>query len=110
LRTDYLVRSAGEWQVQGDRNPLPEEATRDPGHLIVLCLEAEPALDAVEAVQAAPQGPEIVRADGKQLCIGYRAGIGRSKLTTSLIERRLGTRATGRNWNTVLKIAKIIRG
>ena len=36
-------------------------------------------------------------------------GIGRSRLTNTLIERKLGTRATGRNWNTVLKLAALAR-
>ncbi|MDB5452474.1 MAG: hypothetical protein JWO33_1052, partial [Caulobacteraceae bacterium] len=31
--------------------------------------------------------------------------IGHSKLTSSLIERRLALAGTARNWNTVLKIA-----
>jgi uncharacterized protein (DUF1697 family) len=58
---------------------------------------------------AAIQGPETVRAKGRQLYIVYPAGIGRSKLTNALIERHLGTRGTGRNWNTVLKLAAMVR-
>ena len=37
-------------------------------------------------------------------------GIGRSPLTTRLIEEALGRHATGRNWNTVLKLEGIARG
>jgi uncharacterized protein (DUF1697 family) len=36
--------------------------------------------------------------------IVYPDGIGRSRLTNQLIEKMLGTRGTGRNWNTVLKL------
>ena len=32
-------------------------------------------------------------------------GIGDSRLTIGLIEKKLATRGTGRNWNTVLKLA-----
>jgi uncharacterized protein (DUF1697 family) len=42
---------------------------------------------------------------GKQLYIVYPDGIGRSRLTVALIEKKLGTRGTGRNWNTALKLA-----
>lgn len=28
-------------------------------------------------------------------------------LTTALLERKLGTRGTGRNWNTVLKLGAL---
>jgi uncharacterized protein (DUF1697 family) len=34
-------------------------------------------------------------------------GIGRSRLTHRLIESKLMTRGTGRNWNTVLKLAAV---
>jgi uncharacterized protein (DUF1697 family) len=51
-----------------------------------------------------------VRADGRHRSIVYPAGIGRSKLTNSFVEDRLGTRGTGRNWNTVLRLAALVRG
>jgi hypothetical protein len=35
-------------------------------------------------------------------------GVGRSRVTSGLIERKLTTRGTGRNWNTVLKIAETV--
>ncbi len=38
------------------------------------------------------------------LYIVYPDGIGRSRLTGTLIETKLGTRGTGRNWNTVVKL------
>jgi uncharacterized protein (DUF1697 family) len=69
---------------------------------------AAPKATDVEALQAAVQGPEIVRSHGRQLYLVYPEGIGRSKLTNTLIERKLGTRGTGRNWNTVLKLAALI--
>ncbi len=107
LRTDYIVRSSEEWQAIVDRNPFPDEAARDPGHLLVMFLKEAPSTGAVDALRAAIQGPELVRADGRQLYIVYPAGIGRSKLTNSLIEDKLGARGTGRNWNTVRKLGEL---
>jgi uncharacterized protein (DUF1697 family) len=43
---------------------------------------------------------------GRHLYITYPAGMGPSKLTNALIERKLGTSGTARNWNTVRKIAE----
>jgi uncharacterized protein (DUF1697 family) len=51
----------------------------------------------------------VVRAEGAQLYISYPDGVGRSKLTMALIEKTIGARGTGRNWNTVLKIATAAR-
>ena len=43
------------------------------------------------------------------LYIDYPDGAGNSKLTNVLIERKLETRGTARNWNTALKIADMAR-
>jgi uncharacterized protein (DUF1697 family) len=61
----------------------------------------------VERLQAAVSGPEVIRARGKDAYIVYPNGVGRSRLTNALLERHLGTRGTGRNWNTVLKLRAI---
>jgi uncharacterized protein (DUF1697 family) len=109
LQTDFLVRTSDEWGAIVARNPFPEEAERDPGHLVVMFLKDAPSAKEVTALQAAITGPEIVRAKGKQAYIVYPDGIGRSRLTITLIERKLGTRGTGRNWNTVQKLGALAK-
>jgi len=105
---DYVVRTAKEWSTIIAKNPFPGDAVRDPSHLVVMCLKAAPAQSDVQTLQAAIRGPETIRAMGKQLYIVYPAGIGRSKLTVALIESKLGTRGTGRNWNSVHKLAALL--
>jgi len=107
LETDFFVRTASEWKTLVAGNPFPEEAERDPGHLIVMFLKAEPDAKDVAALQAAIKGREVVRAKGRHAYIVYPDGIGRSRLTNVLIEKKLGTRGTGRNWNTVLKLGAV---
>jgi uncharacterized protein (DUF1697 family) len=109
VQTTIMVRSAAEWAGIIASNPLPDVAARDPSRLVVVALKDAPAGLAVHELSAAVTGPEVLRADGKQLYISYPAGIGRSKLTNTLIEAKLGTRATGRNWNTVLKLGEMAR-
>ena len=46
--------------------------------------------------------------DGRQAYVVYPDGVGTSKLTIALLERKLGTAGTGRNWNTVLKLAELV--
>ncbi len=108
LRTMFFVRTAEEWKAIIALNPFSDAAENDPGHLVVMCLKDAPNVDAVKALQDAIKGPEIVRAEGRHLYIVYPAGIGRSKLTIKLIEAKLGTQGTGRNWNTVLKLAALM--
>jgi uncharacterized protein (DUF1697 family) len=50
----------------------------------------------------------VVRVEGRHAYIVYPNGIGRSRLTNALIEKKLRTRGTGRNWNTVLKLNELV--
>ena len=107
LDTDFFVRTAGDWKEIVAGNPFPKEARRDPGHLVVMFLKEEPDRDKVAALQEAITGREVFRAGGRHAYIVYPDGIGRSRLTNALIEKKLGTRGTGRNWNTVLKLGAL---
>jgi uncharacterized protein (DUF1697 family) len=105
LRTDFFVRTAQVWEGIIARNPFPDEAARDPGHLLVMFLKDTPGRTAVTALQQAITGREVVRVQGRQVYIVYPDGIGRSRLSNATIEKKLDTRGTGRNWNTILKLA-----
>ena len=105
LETLFFVRSAAEWAAVIRDNPLPREAARDPGHFLVMPLKHAPGAAALRALRATITGREAVRAVGRQLYLVYPDGVGRSRLTIALIEKHLGTRGTGRNWNTVRKLA-----
>ena len=110
LQTHFFVRTALEWQAIVARNPFRAEAARDPGHLLVLFLERAPAVANLKALEAAITGPETIRAEGREMYVVYPIGVGRSRLTNTLIEKKLGTRTTGRNWNTVLKLGALAKG
>lgn len=106
---DYFVRTAEEWEQIVRGNPFPKAAKEDPGHLLVMCLKTDPSAEDVESLRAAIKGPETIASDGRQLYLVYPGGVGRSKLTGTLIERKLGTKGTARNWNTVLKLLELCR-
>jgi uncharacterized protein (DUF1697 family) len=108
LATEFFVRSGKEWQDIVARNPFIKEAARDPSHLVLMVFKQRPSGQAVQELEAAITGPEVVRVDGRHAYIVYPSGIGRSRLTNALIERHLSTRGTGRNWNTVLKLNALV--
>jgi uncharacterized protein (DUF1697 family) len=110
LETDFFVRTAKEWQAAIAANPFPAQARTDPSHLVLLCLKTAPDRQAVAALRQAIKGRELAESAGRQAYLVYPDGIGRSKLTMALVERHLGTRGTGRNWNTVLKLAAAATG
>ena len=98
-----FVRTAEEWAAAIGANPFPNEAKSDPGHLIVLALKT-PA----DASALVIPGREVARGNGREIYIHYPDGMGTSKLTNAVIEKKLGTRATARNWNTVMKLASLV--
>jgi uncharacterized protein (DUF1697 family) len=109
LRTDFMVRTADEWAAVVAGNPFPDAAAHDPGHLVVMALKQPPDQQAVEALRAAINGREVVHVAGAHAYVIYPDGIGRSRLTSNLVESKLGTRGTARNWNTVRKLAALVQ-
>lgn len=107
VSVDFIVRTANEWKKIVARNPFPREAKNDPSHLLVMCLKKAPSDKEIKDLQGSIKGRETIRVDGRNAYTTYSDGIGRSKLTTALIEGKLGTRGTGRNWNTVLKLLEL---
>ncbi len=107
LTSEVFVRTAREWDGVVAGNPFAREAEDDPSHLVVMPLKSAPAAAQVEALAAAIKGRERVAVDRRHAYLVYPDGIGRSKMTNAFIESRLGTRGTGRNWNTVKKLAAL---
>jgi uncharacterized protein (DUF1697 family) len=107
LDTPVVVRSAAEWQAALAANPFAKEAKADPSHLLVMPLKAKIEKRAVAELVKAIPGREQVKLGAQMLYLVYPDGIGRSKLTAALIERKIGAVGTARNWNTAQKIAKL---
>ena len=107
VRTEFTVRTVEEWAEVIAKNPFRKEAKRDPSHLLVMFLKDAPGAAAAKELGAAIRGRETAAVRGRHAYLVYPDGVGRSKLTTALIERKLGTRGTARNWNTVLKLAAL---
>lgn len=110
LETRVLVRSAAAWADIVAANPYPDFALADPSHLVAMPLDAAPSPAAIAKLQAAVLGRETAAVNDTTLYLTYPEGIGRSKLTSAVIERSLGTVGTARNWNTVLRIAAALVG
>jgi len=103
----FMLRSAAEWDEIIAHNPFSEAAQRDPAHLVLMALKGEPSAAAVTALRDGYKGPETIHVAGRDAYLIFPEGIGRSKLTNALIERKLGVAGTARNWNTVLKLATL---
>jgi uncharacterized protein (DUF1697 family) len=90
-----IVRTGAELADALERNPF---AKQPPNRVIVAFLDATAPKDALAALVA--PGGEAVRLSGREVFIHYPDGQGRSKLKLPLLAQ-----ATGRNINTVAKLA-----
>jgi uncharacterized protein (DUF1697 family) len=99
LETEFFVRTAAEWDKIVKRNPFPDEAKRDPAHLVLMVCKEAPG----KTLKVTGAKREVVRALGREIYIVYPDGIGRSRLKLNVV-------GTGRNWNTVLKVAALTKG
>jgi len=107
---DFIVRRAPEWAAMIAANPFPQEAIDDPSHLLAMPLKTAPATGGLTKLRTAIKGREQAEVVGRTAYLVYPDGIGASKLTIAVIERHLGVRGTGRNWNTVQKLAAMAQG
>jgi uncharacterized protein (DUF1697 family) len=90
-------------------NPFPEVA-RERGNQLLVLFHHEPVpLSALEIIAAGYHGPERLEAVGRELFIDYPDGMGRSMLDAALPRLKPGLpQGTGRNWNTVAKLAVLL--
>jgi uncharacterized protein (DUF1697 family) len=107
---ELVVRDAAQLRAVLEANPFPQMAKDAPNHLLVMFLKGEPAAQAVAALRAKITGPEEVEVGPACLYARFPDDLGHSKLTSAVIERALKLRGTGRNWNTVSKLAGMTGG
>ena len=106
---DVVVRRADEWRPLMAANPFDGEADTS-AKMLHVCLAHGP-VDKEAAALLAPRAAagERMRVAAGCLWIDYGAsGVGRSKLTPAAIDKACSAPATGRNWNSVGKIADMI--
>jgi uncharacterized protein (DUF1697 family) len=103
-----IIRTPADLAKTIAANPFADAAAKRPNLLVVHFLDGLPQSGAAEQL-AAFDGPERLHLVGKHLYIDYAAGIGKSKLTPSVLDKALQVAATGRNWNTTNKLLDMAR-
>jgi uncharacterized protein (DUF1697 family) len=108
FQSQVMVRTSAELQEIIASNPFQNQPEKEPKWVAVLFLTTRPESSALEDLKKTYSGPEEIYLIGQELFVYYPDGIGRSKLTLPLIEKKLKTVGTGRNWNTVLQLQKMM--
>ena len=108
LVSKFIVRDAKAWRAIIDANPLPEEAEREPSRFLVNVAREKVTADQLAAIRAVATPGEKVEAVDRCVYIFFGDGIADSKAAVVFGRKSLGLTATGRNWNTVGKIAELL--
>ncbi len=103
LDVKVLIRSPADLAEVVAHNPLLE-ARAEPAKLHVAFLSGPPDPKRLAELDPSSFAPDTFRAGRQEIYLWYPNGSGRTKLTGTLLERRLGLTATARNWNTVVKL------
>jgi uncharacterized protein (DUF1697 family) len=106
FRPKTILRTFAELKDVIKRNPFTDQ-DRDPSRLLVMFLENDPTDEAKQALQSMETTPEEIQINGQEVYLYYPNDIARSKLTNTLIEKKLSIKGTARNWNTITKLIMI---
>ncbi|MEO8465547.1 MAG: DUF1697 domain-containing protein [Gammaproteobacteria bacterium] len=108
LEIEVVIRTLPELASIVDRSPVLSPRA-DPAKLLVMFLAGVPDAQGQARLVKTHKGPEMLEVRGPEVYLYYPEGVGRSKLTTAVLERHLGAIGTSRNWNTLTKLVETAR-
>lgn len=106
LKIVAMARTPDQWAKLIAANPFPDEAAAHPAKVVVMVMKEGIKDGALEAVQALCRDGEAVQAIDGVLYFWFPNGQGDSEIFKKATPKMLGM-GTGRNWNTVLKLAEM---
>ena len=107
LKVAAMVRTPTDWSRLVAANPFPGEAAAHPSKVLAMVMKDGIRDGALEACRQLAEGGERVEAIDGVLYFWFPNGQGESAIFRKATPRMLGM-GTGRNWNTVLKLADMV--
>lgn len=108
LVTEIFVRDGARWAALMADNPMRAEAEKAPSAFLVTVLKGPAPEAALVPLRAACVDGERVEARGEAIYASCPGGIGRSRMAAGLSGKKAGFLGTGRNWNTIRKLADMV--
>ena len=107
LKVTAMVRTREQWAALIAANPFAAEAAAQPSKMLAMVMKDGVRAGALEACRDLAEGGERVEAIDDVLYFWFPNGQGESGIFKKATPRMLGM-GTGRNWNTVLKLADMV--
>lgn len=108
IDSEVFVRNKAELEAAIRANPFADAANERPSYLLVSFAREDIAADLPERVAALYEGPERIAVVGRELFVDFPNGQGQSALVPALARLRPVIPMTGRNWNSVRKLADML--
>ena len=103
-----LIRSTDNFVDVIKNNPfMQKEIAEDNTKLLVAFLSETPSEAATKSIRKYAVPPEDLVARNREIYLLFPNGYGKSKLSNSFLEKKLGVIATARNWKTVTKLYEL---
>ena len=108
FHAEFICRTAAEWRTLMDGCPFPQDAMTRGSRLLCLVSQGAPSTDVVAVLEGLAVNGERVARTGDDVWIAFSDdGMADSRLATARAMKAFGCPVTGRNWNTVEKLAAL---
>ena len=102
-----IIRTKDEWIKVIKNNPFAGKAEIDQTRLYITFLHQEPDEIDADGLDQSKSKTEKYAIVGKEFYFYCPDGYGRTKLSNTVVEKKLKVTATTRNWNTVNKLLEM---
>lgn len=109
LKIDATIKTQNELDKIIASNPFNSKKEMDNAKRVVVMLSNKVDGELVSQIKNDEKIVENYYHKDNLLYIYYHDGAGRSKFTTSYIDKKLKLSSTARNWNTILKMSEMMQ-
>jgi uncharacterized protein (DUF1697 family) len=107
LDVTVIIRKRGELQGIIERNPFIASGGGEPKRMYVTFMEESPKGEPPQSLRSDTNAKDDFRMIGTEIYLYCPGGYGKTVFSNSFFEKKLGVRATTRNWNTVTELDRI---
>ena len=108
FKVPVITSSKSYWDEIIKGNPYLNDKTIDINHVSTTILEKKPTKENIAILKTMNFYPDTYIISERIIYTVYPNGVGRSKMTNSVFEKKMETAATSRNWKTMCKIQEFL--
>lgn len=101
-----LIRTSEEWEIAIETNPFLNEESNT-NKLFITFLSESPSSELKDELSNMDFSPDKLETIDKCVYLYCERKYHETKMTHSLIERKLKVKATARNWKTIMKLKEL---